>query len=75
MSNLPDQESLLSTPRTSGAARPVRPRRERADRVQIGDKGSERTHTDERKPHDSAIHIDGQGVLAVLCHRFGHSDP
>ena len=58
-----------------GAARPVRAGQERADRVQIGDKGSERTHTDERKPHDSAVHIDGQGVPTALCHQFGHSGP
>ena len=57
------------------AARPARTGRERADCVHIGYKGSERTHTDERKPHDSAVHMDGQGALAVLCHRFGHSGP
>ena len=45
------------------------------DRVHIGYKGSGRPHTDERKPHDSAVHMDGQGALAVLCHRFGHSGP
>ena len=75
MSSVPGRESLLPTPRTSGAARPVRAGQEQADRVQIGDKGSERTHTDERKPHDSAVHIDGQGVPTALCHRFGHSGP
>ena len=57
------------------AARPVRAGRERADRVHIGDKGSERTHTDERKPHDSAVRMGGQGVPTALCHRFGHSGP
>ena len=75
MSNVPSGESLRPTPRTSGAARPARAGQERADRVQIGDKGSERTHTDEGKPHDSAVCLDGRGVPAVLCHRFGHSGP
>ena len=76
MSNVPSRESLLPTPRPSRGplGQSIRGGSE-GDRVHIGYKGSERTHTDERKPHDSAVHMDGRGALAVLCHRFGHSGP
>ena len=71
----PAERAFCHTTSLRRASRPVRAGRERADRVHIGHKGSERTHTDERKPHDSAVHIDGQGVPTALCHRFGHSGP
>ena len=75
MSNVPGREPSAHTTSLRRASRPVRAGRERADRVQIGYKGSEWTHTDERKPHDSAVHMGDQGALAVLCHHFGHSGP
>ena len=71
----PAERAFCHTTSLRRASRPVRAGRERADRVHIGHKGSERSHTDERKPHDSAVHMDGRGALAVLCLRFGHSGP
>ena len=76
MSNVPGREGLLPTPRPSeGPLDQCIHGGNKRDHVHIGYKGSERPHTDERKPHDSAVHMDGRGALAVLCHRFGHSGP
>ena len=70
----PGEPSATPRPSRGPPGRSIHGGNER-DHVQIGYKGSGRPHTDERKPHDSAVHMDGQGALAVLCHRFGHSGP
>ena len=40
--------------------------------VQIGDKGSDRSHPGGAKPHDSKVLVHAAWGLEALCHRSGH---